>query len=156
MIGACKHITAWLRKHGKIRTDQLETFERPDPDSDRRLSRRMLLPTEWNWLILATLKAGERFGMTAQERYLAYRVAIQTGLRAGELRSLRRGSFYLDDKTPYVKADSGTTKNRKTAYQYINAELASDRPNDCWCQALDDDSLTAQRFLACSKQSAER
>jgi len=27
---------------------------------------------------------------------------------------------------PYVKADSRTTKNRKTAYQYIDAELASD------------------------------
>ncbi len=64
--------------------------------------------------------------MTAQERCLAYRVAIQTGLRAGELRSLRRGSFNLDDKQPFVKAESGTTKNRQTAYQYIDRELAND------------------------------
>ncbi len=126
MIGACKHFTSWLRKHGKLRIDPLETIEKPDPDSDRRLNRRMLLPTEWQWLVRATLKAGERNGMSAQERCLAYRVAIQTGLRAGELRSLKRGSFYLDDKTPYVKADSGTTKNRQVAYQYIAADLASD------------------------------
>ncbi len=126
MIGACKHFTSWLRKHGKIRIDPLDTIERPDPDSDRRLNRRMLLPTEWQWLIRATRAAGERFGMTAQERCLAYRVAIQTGLRAGELRSLRRGSFNLDDKQPFVKADSGTTKNRQTAYQYIDRELAND------------------------------
>lgn len=126
MIGACKHFTSWLRKHGKLRTDPLETIEKPDPDSDRRLNRRMLLPTEWEWLIKATLKAGDRYGMTATERCLAYRVAIQTGLRVGELRSLKRGSFNLDDKTPYVKADSGTTKNRQTAYQYIDVDLASD------------------------------
>jgi site-specific recombinase XerC len=119
MIGACKHFTSWLRIHRKIRLDPLETIERPDPDSDRRLNRRMLLPTEWKWLIQGAMKAGERFGMTAQERCLAYRVAIQTGLRAGELRSLKRGSFNLDDKQPHVRADSGTTKNRQTAYQYI-------------------------------------
>jgi len=126
MIGACKHFTSWLRKHGKLRSDPLETIDKPDPDSDRRLNRRMLLPTEWQWLIKATLKAGDRYEMTATERCLVYRVAIQTGLRVGELRSLKRGSFNLDDKTPYVKADSGTTKNRQTAYQYIDVDLASD------------------------------
>jgi integrase len=126
MIGACKHFTSWLRKHGKLRVDPLETIDKPDPDSDRRLSRRMLLPTEWQWLVKATLKAGERFEMTAQERCLVYRVAIQTGLRAGELRSLTRGSFYLDEKSPYIKAESGTTKNRQVAYQYIDTDLASE------------------------------
>jgi len=126
MIGACKHFTSWLKKHGKLRQDPFEMIDRPDPESDRRLNRRMLLPHEWNWLMKATMKAGDRYEMTAAERCLVYRVAIQTGLRVSELRSLKRGSFNLDDKTPYVKADSGTTKNRQSAYQYIDTDLAND------------------------------
>ncbi len=86
----------------------------------------MLLPTEWEWLVKATLQAGDRFEMTAQERCLVYRVAIQTGLRVGELRSLTRGSFYLNEKSPYIKAESGSTKNRQVAYQYIDSDLAND------------------------------
>jgi integrase len=126
MIGACKHYTDWLRRNGRLRVDPLELIERPSPNSDRRLNRRMLLPAEWHWLVQATLASDERDGMTPTERCLAYRVAIQTGLRAGEMRSLRRGSFALDSRQPYISVAGGATKNRQIAYQYIDPDLARD------------------------------
>jgi integrase len=126
MIGACKHFTSWLKLHGKLRVDPLETVEKPDPESDRRLRRRMLRPTEWQWLIRATMAGPERYDMAAVERSLLYRIAIQTGLRSAELLSLNRGNFELDALSPFVKVASGNTKNRQTAHQYIDAELARD------------------------------
>lgn len=65
-------------------------------------------------------------GTPANERQLLYRLAIQTGLRSSELRSLGRGHVHLDGKSPFVKVASGDTKNRKVAHQYIDSELAKD------------------------------
>ncbi len=129
MIGANKHFTSWLRKHGKLKSDPLETIQRPDPESDRKLNRRMLLPNEWNWLVAGAISVGESYGMSSQERILVYRTAIQTGLRANEIRSLSLGSFVLDGKTPYIKVEGGSTKNRQVAYQYIDADLADELRN---------------------------
>ena len=57
----------------------------------------MLLPEEWPWLRSVTLAEGiERGGMPAAERVLLYATAIQTGLPAGELRSLTRRRLFLD------------------------------------------------------------
>ena len=126
MVGAAKHFTSWLRKHGKLKVDPLETITKPDPATDRRLSRRILKPTEWEWLIRATIAGPIRYEMPAVERCLLYRMTIQTGLRANEVRTLTRGSFVLDGKTPYVKVTSGNAKNRQAAHQYIDADLARD------------------------------
>ncbi len=57
---------------------------------------------------------------------MLYQTAIQTGLRAGELRSLTRGRLYLDAKPPRITCKAGSTKNRKDARQYIQSELAAD------------------------------
>ncbi len=50
---------------------------------------RRALKTEEIRLLLETSRAQpERFGMTGQERAMLYRLAVETGLRANELRSL--------------------------------------------------------------------
>jgi len=64
--------------------------------------------------------------MTGLERALTYRTAIQTGLRAAELRSLTRGRLYLNAKRPYVLCAAGSTKNRKQAQQFIDDTLAAE------------------------------
>ena len=51
---------------------------------------------ELRWLLDTTGKAGERFGMSGADRSLLYRLAVQTGLRAAELRSLTRGNFDME------------------------------------------------------------
>lgn len=55
--------------------------------------------------LLRTTKAGpERFGMAGTERALLYRVAIESGLRVNELRSLTVSSFDLKACTVTVQA----------------------------------------------------
>ena len=56
----------------------------------------MLLPDEWRWLRATTWNGPVHFGVGGRERLLLYSTAIQTGLRAGELRSLTRGRLFLD------------------------------------------------------------
>ena len=86
----------------------------------------MLTPEEWAWLRPTTAEGPEREGMTGAERVLLYATAIQTGLRASELRSLTRGRLHLDpgDGVPFITCAAGSTKNSKPARQYIRAELA--------------------------------
>ena len=126
-LAAIKAFTRWLTDGHKLPRDPLSSVRKPNPKTDRRLERRMLLPDEWQWLRPATLDEGvERYGMLPGERVLLYAVAIETGLRAAELRSLRRGRLYLDGSQPYVTCKAGSTKNRGLAKQYIRPALAAE------------------------------
>jgi len=126
-LTAIKSFTRWLWKRGKLPADPLVSVQKPNPKTDRRRERRMLLPGEWEWLRSVTLAENtERHGMPAAERVLLYATAIQTGLRAGELRSLTRGRLFVDSDPPYVTCKAAATKNAKDARQYIQADLAAE------------------------------
>jgi integrase len=53
-------------------------------------------------------------------------LAIQTGLRAGELSELIRANLKLSAKHPYVLCKASTTKDGKSARQFIDPVLAID------------------------------
>ncbi len=118
--------TRWLMATGRLPRDPLAAIRKPNPAKDRRYERRMLLPDEWSHLAAATSAAATCFGMTGAARLLLYRTAIETGLRASELRDLSRSSVVFDVSRPYIVAEAGTTKNRKRAQQYIRQDLATD------------------------------
>lgn len=124
-LTAVKQFTRWLSRNGKLARDPLASVKKPNPKADRRRERRMLLPDEWDWLRETTANTSERFGVTGDERMLLYAVAIQTGLRSGECRSLTRGKLSLRSTRPYIRAKAGATKNRENARQYIQPELAA-------------------------------
>lgn len=63
--------------------------------------------------------------MSGSERRLLYRLAIETGLRSNELRSLTRGSLFLNSDRPYIVGTADSTKNKKDARQYIQPDVAS-------------------------------
>ena len=126
-LTAIKSFTRWLAAEGKLPADPLASVRKPSSKTDRRMVRRMLLPDEWQWLRSVTLADhATRDGMLAGERILLYATAIQTGLRANELRSLTRGSLFLDATQPYVTCKAGSTKNRQDARQYIKPDLADE------------------------------
>lgn len=60
----------------------------------------------------------------ASQRLLMYWVAIETGLRSKELRSLTRADIVVSGSEPHVLCSSSNTKNRKDAQQFISDELA--------------------------------
>lgn len=125
-LTAIKGFTKWLTDHHKLPRDPLAGIRKPNPKADRRRRRRMLLPEEWAYIQTALADGEERFGVSADERLLLYRTAIQTGLRSSELRCLTKGRLFLDSVPPYILCRAGSTKNRLDARQYIDAELAAD------------------------------
>lgn len=128
-ITAMKAFTTWLADpvHRKIVIDPLSSLAKPDPKKGRRRERRMLLPNEWIRLRQALLDDGVvRREMTAEARLLLYALAIQTGLRSGELRSLTPGRLFLAARPPYVTCKAGATKDAADARQYIHIDLAED------------------------------
>ncbi len=123
-IQSLRGLTRWAMKNGKLASDPIVTVVKPSSEADRKLVRRYLTQDEWFWLDRVTRQSPTRFGMTGQERALLYALAIQTGLRSAECRSLTRGSLFLTVAKPYVLANAANTKNRKQAKQYIQHQLA--------------------------------
>ncbi len=124
-ITSVKGFTRWAWREGLRATDPLVGLKRPNPETDRRLRRRVLTVAEWRWLEPTTKRAPERFEMTGPARALLYAVALQTGLRSGELRTLTRSSLHLAGDEPFVVVSAGGTKNRKPARQFVLPALAA-------------------------------
>src|SRR5262245_23205746 len=64
--------------------------------------------------------------MNPGERVALYAVAIQTGLRSAELRSLTKTDLFLSSDKPFVRCRAEHTKNTQEARQYIQADLAAE------------------------------
>lgn len=124
VLTAAKQFTRWLTVGGKLTRDPLAGIVKPNPKTDRRRRRRFLLPDEWPRLESAALNGGERWGMVGEVRAVLYAVAIQTGLRSGELRALTQSALKSDASGAFIHALEGSTKNAKWAKQYIDGELA--------------------------------
>ncbi len=124
-LTALKALTKWLTLKGTFAADPLAGVKKPNPKSGRRRERRMLLPDEFAWLAHVTPTEPKLTGMTGSDRLLLYMVAIQTGLRANEIRGLQRGSMFLKGQRPFLLAKAESTKNGKPAHQYIKPDLAA-------------------------------
>ncbi len=103
----------WMIGDCRCHTNPLAALENVNTRTDRRHDRRALSPDELRWMIdTASTATGERYGMTGPARAALYRLAAETGLRAGEIRSLTRASFQLDDQ-PVVTIAASYAKNRR-------------------------------------------
>lgn len=77
--------------------------------------------TEFEALLRAAKMGPERYGLTGYQRYVLYIVACETGLRRGELRSLKVKSIDFDKATIFVEGgNGGATKNQSPATQNFN------------------------------------
>ena len=76
-------------------------------------------------LLYATAGEPERFGLDGQTRALIYRTAVETGLRAGELQTLRvAGLESLDGERPTVRVRAIDSKHRREDLLPLRPELA--------------------------------
>jgi len=74
-----------------------------DTELDRRRKRRAATPDEIRKLLQTTASGTERFGMSGYERALFYKLAVETGLRKNELRTLKVSAFDFDNYTVTVE-----------------------------------------------------
>jgi len=94
--------------------------------TDRRHDRRALTVDELHTLLDKTTDGPERCGMTGSERAMMYRLAVETGLRANEIRRLTRASFKLDGPEPTVTVAAAYSKHRREDVIPLRAELAAE------------------------------
>jgi integrase len=123
-IRAVKGFSRWLWSDGRARDHHLAHLATSSPEADRRHVRRLLTPEEAAKLVHAAETGPEVRNLTGPDRAMLYRLALGTGFRANELRTLTPERFSLDSKTPTVTGRSCYTKNGKEAVQPISAALA--------------------------------
>ncbi len=122
-LAALKQFCRWAVKDGRMTQSPVEYLEGLNVRTDRRHDRRALSVDEARRLIDETGRGPERFGMTGAERALLYRLAIETGLRANELRTLTRGSFELGEN-PVVVVKAAYSKRRREDRLPLRADTA--------------------------------
>ena len=123
-LAAIKGFVTWLVKERRASNNPLAHLSRMNARTDRRHVRRPLEPEELIKLLATTRCARESLGMTGEERHWLYRLAVETGLRSNELRSLIRDNFDLDSVEPTVTIDAASAKNGRSATLPLRAETA--------------------------------
>ncbi len=94
-LQAIKQFCRWMVKDRRVTESPVAHLDGLNVKTDRRHDRRVLSVEELRRLLDATRCGLTRKGMSGPERAMLYRLAVETGLRASELRSLTRASFQL-------------------------------------------------------------
>lgn len=110
-LAAGKMFCNWMVIYQGMAESPLRYVKPLDSKLDPRHKRRVIELDELRRLLETTRNAPTRFGMTGYERYLLYKLATETGLRANEIRTLTVGSFDFANLTVIVK--SAYSKHRR-------------------------------------------
>ncbi len=138
-LNAVRAFATWLAENNRIKEVPRGLLRIPKFNEaiDRKLIRRAATIEEINRLFAAA-EAGEpvflygptrskhlKTPITGTQRAALYRLALGTGFRADELRSLRPEWFHLDGDDPEIRIPAEFTKNGKDAIQPIANDLAA-------------------------------
>jgi len=124
-LQAVKQFARWMVQDQRATEIPLAHLQGLNVRTDRRHDRRALAANELRWLLDTTEHGPERFGMSGPARAMLYRLAVGSGLRAGELRSLTRASFALEGVEPTVTVAAAYSKHRRQDVQPIRPDLAA-------------------------------
>src|SRR5262249_41995256 len=122
----CKAFCRWMIKERRAAENPVAHLDGLNTKTDRRHDRRALTVDELVKLLNKTRSGPARKGMTGTERAMLYRLAVETGLRAGELRSLTRQSFDLDSEQPTVTVAAECSKRRREDTLPLRPELVTE------------------------------
>ena len=126
-LQAVKQFAKWMVADRRAADDPLAGLKGLNVRTDRRHDRRALMADELRRLITETRRQGvERLHMDASQRATLYRLAAETGLRAGEARSLTPASFDLDASTPTVTVAAAYSKRRREDVLPMRRDLADE------------------------------
>ena len=122
-LASLKAFCRWMVRERRASSSPVSHLDPLNPKTDRRLVRRALNENELHRLINAAQNGEELYGrdrdgviawrLSGFDRAMLYRLAVETGLRAGEIRSLTPRSFDLDAEIPTVKVLAAYSKHRR-------------------------------------------
>jgi site-specific recombinase XerD len=125
-LRSVKSFTRWLWKEKRTPDDALAGLSQFNEATDRRHVRRELTPEELAFLLPHVERDPKgNFCLSGPVRAMAYRVALGTGFRVKELRTLSPGSFDLDSDPPTVMVPAAYSKRRRQDLQPIRQDLAA-------------------------------
>lgn len=116
---ACKQFSKWAFVNGRLTHDPLAHLTVKNVRCEN--PRRALSVDELSYLLGYVSTAPAIWNVSGPERALVYELAVNTGLRRDEIKSLTRNSF--DTKRLTVRVDAKDTKNRKAALLPIKAAM---------------------------------
>ena len=119
---ALKMFSYWMIDAGRASESPIRRLKPLNVEIDRRRKRRALTIDELHRLINVTESGHIQFGLTGYERSLIYRFAIQTGLRANEIRTLKVSSFDFKNRTVTVEAKN--SKGRKISTLPLRKDMS--------------------------------
>lgn len=124
-LQAIKQSCSWMAQDGRASDSPIKFLKAGRVlQQDIRHYRRTLEVEEIRHLLEVTKLGLERFGMIGYERHLLYKLAIETGLRANELRSLTGASFNFGNYT--VTVLDAYAKNRKQTILPLRPDTAKE------------------------------
>ncbi len=119
-VTSFKQFCMWCVRDGKATHSPVQFLDRVR--ASHKESRRPLSFDETCRLLETTANSPEHHGLTGEARAILYLVAITTGYRANELRSLTVGCFDFDKAT--VRLDAKHCKDRRNAVQMLPLSVA--------------------------------
>ncbi len=124
-LQAIKQFCLWMVQNRRASESPLKYLKKIKVlSTDKRHDRRSLEPDEIRRLLKTTIAAPKRFSMTGYERYLVYRLACETGLRAKELKKLTVSSFDFESFT--ITVIDAYSKNRKQSVLPLRKDTAAE------------------------------
>jgi integrase len=123
-LRSVKSFSRWLWREKRTPDDALAVLSKYNAETDRRHVRRELTPDEavylWGFVEGYTTP---NHNLTGPDRAMVYMLALGTGFRASELRSLTPESFDLDADPPTVAINAAYSKRRRQDLQPIRRDL---------------------------------
>jgi integrase len=113
-LKCAKAFCNWMVRDSRMNSNPINYLQRVNAAVDVRRRRRALTEGEVGKLIAATEQGAFYRRISGKDRALLYRLALETGLRASEIRSLTRNSFDFKGNPPTVTVEAACSKRRRT------------------------------------------
>ncbi len=126
ILRSVKTFAGWLEANGRIRHNDLRHVKGFNDSTDKRRIRRDTTDDELRRIFAAAKSGGMSFGLSGEDRAIAYKLAAGTGFRRGEIASMAKTSFALEGDAPTVSVSAAYSKRRRGDTQPIDAAFAAD------------------------------
>ena len=123
-LTALKSFAKWMVENKRAVENPLQALKPVNVQTDQRIRRRALTTEEIQRLLAAALKGEPVYGVSGPGRAVVYQLALESGLRLSELKSLERRHFDFERNPPTVTVEAKNAKNRREVALPLRPETA--------------------------------